>query len=176
MPASTSRRTLLAAAVTVPAVTAGCTLSGPTPRRTSDRRSTEVDPDVALLEDVAARTDAMVALYEAVLGRHRSLRPDLRPFLDHHRRHARALGDAAPRGSEGARGRRRGRADGDGSVQAPRGRGAALRRLVGAERTASAELLEATRRAESGPFARLLASMSASSAQAQAALGQVVAR
>jgi hypothetical protein len=72
MPPPPSRRTVVAAALAVPAASvAGCSLSGPTPRRArADSpvgRSAEVDPDVALLESVAGSTDAMVALYEGVL-------------------------------------------------------------------------------------------------------------
>ncbi|HEX2175669.1 MAG TPA: hypothetical protein VHG70_07140 [Nocardioidaceae bacterium] len=175
MPARPSRRTVVAAALAVP-VAAGCTLSGPAPERSPVRRSTEVDPDVALLEEVAASTEALVTLYEAVVGRHRGLRRDLRPVLDAHRAHAAALGDAAPRRGSARRRRRRRGGQGDGPVDVPAQESRAVRRLAGAERQAASDLLDATRRAASGAFARMLASMSASSAQAVRVLGEVGGR
>jgi hypothetical protein len=185
----TSRRTVLstflAAGIAVPiASTAGCTLSGPSPQRSPARRSAEIDPDVALLDEVVASTSAMVVLYEQVLDRHRSLRAQLRPMLAAHRAHAAALGDAAPSDGEPSDGEPGGQARA-GTTQpdapadrtdVPRQPAAAVRELTGAERRLSRELFDATRQAASGPFARLLASMSASAAQRVQVLGEVAAR
>jgi hypothetical protein len=169
-----SRRSVVAAAIAVPVAAAGCTLSGPTPTRSPQRRSAEVDPDVALLDEVADATSAMVDLYEAVLREHRFLRGDLRPMLDAQRAHEDALGEAAPSGEDGASGpsggprRRSGR-----RVEVPRRPAAAVRELTDAENRSAADLLDATRQAVSGPFAQLLASMSASAAQRVLVLGEV---
>lgn len=178
MPARPSRRTVVAAAVALPVVSAaGCTLSGPTPQRRPVEGSTGHDPDVALLHRVADATETMVALYEAVLRRHRSLRRDLRPLLATHRAHAAALGDAAPSGRVSPDGpRRRGRTPSPQSMAVPRRPRQALLRVRAAERKAAEELLGATRRAASGPFARLLASMSAASSQHVRVLAQVGGR
>jgi hypothetical protein len=157
----------VAAALTIPAASAaGCSLSGPAPDQAPARGSADVDPDVALLDRVAGATATMVALYEGVVERHRGLRRDLRPLLAAHRAHAAALGDAAP--SAGANAESRGRVERDSStdrVDVPARETAAVRQLRAAEREASGRLLEETRAATSGAFARLLASMSAASAQ-----------
>jgi hypothetical protein len=176
MPSRPSRRSVLAAALAVPAATAaGCTLSGPTPpARSSAREAPDVDPDVALLEQVSRATAAMVALYEAVVDEHRGLRDDLRPLLAAHRAHEKALGEAAP--PEDAKDRRGGSRGADASAKAadvPRRPEQAVARLESTEQDTSRRLLEATREAESGGFARLLASMSASSAQAALVLGEL---
>jgi hypothetical protein len=163
----------VAAALTIPAASvAGCSLSGEAPPRAPAGRSEEVDPDVALLDRVAASTATMVALYEGVVEQHRPLRRDLRPLLAAHRAHADALGDAAPSGDSAGRGDR-GHDRAAGQVQVPAGEARAVRRLREAEREASGELLEATREATSGAFARLLASMSAASAQHEQVLREV---
>jgi hypothetical protein len=172
MPSRPTRRSVLAAALAAPAATAaGCTLSGPTPSKRSAREAPEVDPDVALLERVSQAASAVVGLYEGVIEEHRSLRGDLRPLLAAHRAHVEALGRAAP---GEVRGRR---AAGRGAVaqapDVPRRPEQAVRRLQSTEQDTSRRLLEATRQAESGGFARLLASMSASSAQAGHVLGDL---
>lgn len=172
MPSRPTRRSLLAAALAAPvASAAGCTVSGPAASKGAARETPDVDPDVALLEEVSQQTDALVALYEGVVDEHRSLRRDLRPLLAAHRAHADALGQAAPKDAEGGTARR-----GTSSTEephVPRRPEQALRRLQSTERDTSQRLLEATRQAESGGFARLLASMSASSAQAVHVLGEL---
>ncbi|MGH3318183.1 MAG: hypothetical protein ACRDO0_18730 [Nocardioidaceae bacterium] len=174
-----TRRSVVAAAIAVPVAAAGCTLSGPTPTRSPQRRSAEVDPDVALLDDAAAATTAMVELYEGVLREHPSLRGDLRPMLAAQRAHADALGEAAPQ----EKGRPSGPSDGAGPrrrggqrVEVPRRPAAAIRALTEAESRSATDLLEATRKALSGPFAQLLASMSASASQRVLVLGEVDAQ
>jgi hypothetical protein len=156
----------VAAALTLPAASVtGCSLSGPAPRRAPVSRSAEVDPDVALLGRVAGATADMVALYEAVVERHRDLRGDLRPLLAAHRAHAAALGEAAPSGrGAGAAGAARPQPSAA-TVDVPRDVAGAVRRLRAAERRTSDDLLEATGQASSGAFAQLLASMSAAAAQ-----------
>jgi hypothetical protein len=173
MPSRPTRRSVLAAALAVPAATAaGCTLSGPAPSRRSAREAPDVDPDVVLLEQVSETMSEVVALYEAVIDEHRSLRGDLRPLLAAHRTHVEALGQAAPN----EQGRpRSGQREGSSAnaPHVPHRSAQAVRRLQSTERQTSERLLEATRRAESGGFARLLASMSASSAQALHTLGEL---
>jgi hypothetical protein len=176
-----SRRSVVAAAIAVPVAAAGCTLSGPTPTRSPQRRSAEVDPDVALLDDVAAATTAMVELYEGVLREHPSLRRDLRPMLAAQRAHADALGEAAPSEDRGASGRSGGsrpspRRRAGQRVEVPRRPAAAVGALTDAETRSAADLLEATGKALSGPFAQLLASMSASASQRVLVLGEVDAQ
>jgi len=175
MPSRPTRRSVLAAALAAPAATAvGCTLSGPTPARSSAREAPDVDPDVALLEQVSKATTEVVALYEAVIDEHRGLRDGLRPLLAAHRAHEEALGEAAP--PESARDRRdarRGNGSSARTPDAPRRSEQAVAQLESTERDTSRRLLEATRDARSGGFARLLASMSASSAQAVLVLGEL---
>ncbi len=171
MPSRPTRRSVLAASLVVPAATAaGCTLSGASPSKGTAREAPDVDPDVALLEQVSQATAAVVALYEGVIEEHRSLRHGLRPILAAHRAHVQALGQAAPKDATG--GKAAGRGD-TRTPHVPRSPGQAVRRLESAEQKASDRLLEATRRAHSGGFARLLASMSASSAQAVRVLGEL---
>jgi hypothetical protein len=173
MPSRPTRRSVLAAALAVPvASAAGCTLSGPPSREGATGRSPEVDPDVALLEEVSRATSEVVALYEGVIEQHRSLRGDLRPLLVAHREHVQALGQAAPPEEAGNDRTRRGSATAQ-TPHVPRRPGQAVRRLQSTERDTSDRLLEATRQAQSGGFARLLASMSASSAQAGHVLGEL---
>ena len=157
------------AALTVPATpaVAACTLSGPAADPAA-RSEPPVDPDVRLLGEVAAATDVLVGLYESVLDEHRDLRRDLRPLLAAHRAHAGALGDAAPR--PGATGSGTGRRStptpsAPEPADVPRRPAAAVRVLRDAEQDASRDLLTATADAASGPFAQLLASMSAACAQ-----------
>jgi hypothetical protein len=173
-----SRRTVVGAALVLPAATAaGCTLSGPEPERSPEPGAAPADPDVALLDDVAASIAALTDLYDAVTERHRRLRDDLAPLLEAHRAHEAALGQASPAGARGA-GRRRGRRDrrARGRVGVPAREALAVRRLAETERKTSEQLLVAARRAASGGFAQLLASMSASCAQAVQVLGQVGGR
>jgi len=165
---------VLAAALAVPAATAaGCTLSGQQPSKGAAREAPDVDPDVALLEQVSQATAAVVALYEGVIDEHRSLRRALRPLLAAHRAHVDALGQAAPKDAAGGRADRRA---GPATPHVPRRPEQAVRRLRSTEQETSERLLQATRQAESGGFARLLASMSASSAQAVHVLAGVGGR
>ena len=152
------------AVAALPAAVAGCTLSGPEAedgQGAAARRAGETDPDVALLDEVAGATETLVALYQSALQQHRDLRGDLRPLLAAHRAHAETLGTAAPPGDHPARRRTLARAD----TEVSQHQAAAVRELRAAERRSASVLLEATRRARSGAFARLLASMSAASAQ-----------
>jgi hypothetical protein len=176
-----SRRSVVAAAIAVPVAAAGCTLSGPTPTRSRQRRSAEADPDVPLLDEVAAATSAMVEMYEGVLREYPSLRRDLRPMLAAQQAHAAALGEAAPSKEDGPSGGSAGpspspRRGSGRRVEVPRRPAAAIRALTDAESDSAADLLEATREALSGPFAQLLASMSASASQRVVALREVDAR
>jgi hypothetical protein len=170
MPAHPSRRTVVAAAVSLPAAAAaGCSLGTPEESPQAAARG-DADPDVALLDEVAGGTQAMVALYEETLRRHGGLRRDLEPLLTAHRAHAEALGEAAPP-TRGPAGPNSGPGAGAGSraqqarPDVPGRAGAALRELRAAERRAADDLHVATGRADSGAFARLLASMAAASAQ-----------
>lgn len=180
MPSRPTRRSVLAAALAVPAVSAaGCTLSDPASSGRATRESPDVDPDVVLLEEVSQEAAEVVALYEGVIDEHRSLRRDLSPLLAAHRAHVDALGHAAP--SEDAGSDKGGDRTGRGAAASraphvPRRPEQAVRRLQSTERATSDRLLEATRQAESGGFARLLASMSASSAQAAHVLAEVGGR
>ena len=173
MPSRPTRRSVLAAALSVPAATAaGCTLPGQEPGKGTAREAGDVDPDVALLEQVSETAGEVVALYEGVIDEHHSLRRDLRPLLAAHRAHVDALGQAAPDEAHGGQAGRRGTPPTK-APHVPRRPVQAVQRLQTTERQTSERLLEATRQAESGGFARLLASMSASSAQAAHVLGEV---
>jgi len=155
-----TRRKLLVAASVGLIAAAGCTGDGsPTPAPTPGLTSgvspeidpgTELDPDAALLS-AARRDEARVLhLIEAVLLRHRDLRPQLSPLAEHHRIHLDVLDTEV--------GVRR-------PPAVPRTAVAAVRGLQRAERRTSQLRGGEADTAQSGELARYLASMSASSAQ-----------
>jgi hypothetical protein len=116
------------------------------------------DPDVRLLDDLVGEVEDTWALVVATGRRHRRLRAPLRPLADLHVAHREVLGEAT-----GSAGEARSRGRGGASV--PRDRTAALDAVGGREERLARTLAEGAVVAESGSFARVLASMSAGVAQ-----------
>jgi len=150
-----SRRTALGAlagTVLAGVATAGCG-TAESPRTQPDAQpasSPEDDPDTVLLRSVVAEVDEVVALLEAVRRRERALRRRVAPLLDVHRRHRALLASTTDVPPPSGRPRR-----------IPRGKAAATE-VSRRERRLADRLADAAGQAESGTFARVLASMSAS--------------
>jgi hypothetical protein len=167
-----SRRTALGAVLLgTGAAAAGCDGTDqsapveetPADRTQADETPTEVptepaeeDPDVSLLREQLAGIVETAALVTATSRRHRPLRRQLRALQEMHAAHRDVLGEAAADGTaepSGARGR------------VPRRKGQALAAVRGREEQLAAALERGAVAAESGSFARALASMSASVTQ-----------
>jgi hypothetical protein len=121
----------------------------------------------------------MMAALEASTARHRTLRAALAPVTASHREHVRLLSGAAPGSSAGTRGAvadEPGENDGGGArgaqggaFRVPERAEGTLAALAARERAVAGAGRQRALDARSGPFARVLASMSASALQ-QAAL------
>lgn len=152
---------MLTAAVLLPgSLAAGCTLSdGTAPAR--QRTAAPADnPDLSLLDDAVEVNASLIEVYERTIERHPDLERTLRPLLRSHRAHASAFGDAAPAGAD-----RRSRGPSGRGPRVPPRAAAALRNLSDHESENERGCQMRARRAASGEFARLLASIAACSAQ-----------
>jgi len=152
-----TRRTALAGALGGLLVGAGCdadeSASSATPTPTSTTPAPE-DPDQALVDEVVAELDALIAFNEAAAAARPAIGPWPAAFASLHRAHRAVLSD------EGF------------SATAPQIRGNARavgRQVTSREQDAQRRLADWAVAAESGPLARLLASMSAAVAQQLAA-------
>lgn len=151
-PAAT-RRTALAGALGGVLVVAGCDADDPasTPSPTAETTTqTPDDPDEALVDEVVAELDALIAFNEAAAAARPAIGPWPTAFATLHRAHREVLSD------EGF------------SATAPQIRGNARavgRQVTSREQAAQRQLADWSVAAESGPLARLLASMSAAVAQ-----------
>lgn len=174
LPASVSRRTAIGgvAAVTA-AVAAGCTGEDSGPGTTAaPRRSGPPSPDVALAAAVLVDEQAMLDRVLATARRYPRLAGTLAEARTAHRAHVALLTRAVPEDD------RPGSPSASPSVPAaPRRRpvvpadpGAALAVLATAESRLTAVDQRSALAAESGPFARVLASMAAAAAQQAFAL------
>lgn len=114
-----------------------------------------VEPDVRLLDELLADVDATAALVASLVQREQRLAGRLAPLTELHRTHRAALAEAAPD-------ERPDQADGE---RLPRGRAAALDAVRLREVALQTRLAEGAVAAESGTFARMLASMSAAVGQ-----------
>ncbi len=168
------RRTALGGLVALGTVAAGCT--GGTddgPAAPATRPAREPRPDVALAATVLAAEQDVLDLVQATMRRHHRLRGLLGNTRDVHREHVRLLTEAVPSepaspasaspsppspASPSASG-----------VHVPADRAKALAAVARAEDELGLEGKRSAFRAESGAFARILASMAAAAAQ-QAAL------
>lgn len=134
---------------------AGCTLDPPSdepgPAAAADP---EPDADVLLLGTVLEALDRTAALARATLDRHPDLAADLQPLVDVHASH-RAVLDGAAEVEQ----------DATASPAVPGRPPVALARVRRAETGLVRTLREATGAAQSGDFARALASMAASLTQ-----------
>jgi hypothetical protein len=124
----------------------------------------EPDADVVLLGTVLAALDATAALVVATVERHPRTDPVLRPLVDVHAAHRAVLDEAAEVEQDDAT-----------APVVPARPGAALDRVRRAETRLTGTLREATANAQSGDFARALASMTASLTQHLTVLGTVPA-
>lgn len=165
-----SRRALLAGvgAVALTAPLAACDLpGGGAGDRTGDERTdgaAEPDPDLALVEAAATRTDEVLALLAATTAAHPRLDARLAPLAASHRAHLDALGrtgtdtdSGTPSGTEPET--ETGTADPPRAV--PPNPARALRQVVARETAHAGQLTTAAQGAESGALARLLATMGA---------------
>ncbi len=154
------RRTALGGLLALGAVTAGCTSGQRTHRPApSPLPPVETDPDVALAATVLAAEQEVLDLVEATLRRHHRLRHLLRTTREVHRAHVALLTDAVPKGA----------ASSSGSPSPVATPAEETRKAVVALARAEDRLVLVDKRsafsAESGAFARVLASMAAASSQ-----------
>ncbi len=189
-----SRRAALAGvAAVVGAAVTGCTVdnpfSGSRPGTTGPSPSgpaeVPVDPDVAAAGEAMRVEEETVALLRATAQRHPRLAARLEAPLAAHEAHIALLDEAAPGSSPSAVPSPETAAPETSAAPSPgttvgrrtpvaRRRGRAMRGVVDAETALSAALREHALAAESGAFARVLGSMSASAAQHAAVLAQGV--
>ncbi len=160
-----SRRTAVGVALTGTlagsGLLAGCRLDPPASEPASGAAPDPgPDADVLLLGTVLGALDHTAALVAAVLVRHPGLAPDLQPLADVHAAHRAVLDGAAEVQQDAAD---------DPSV--PGRPAVALDRVRRAENRLERALREATGAAQSGDFARALASMAASLTQHLTVLG-----
>ena len=175
-PVELTRRTVLTgASVATGCLATGCTLgperdgSGAQGPPAAFSESAQPDPDVALAVDALAAEQAALAAIQGTLERHHRLRETLAPMLVAHRAHVSLLAQAAPKGSPSSA-----TSSPSGASPAPfrvrSGGGEALRSLSEMELGLTTSTKRGSFAAESGAFARLLASMAAASAQHSALL------
>ena len=177
-PPRLSRRTAVGGAAALTAlVVSGCTRdgasrtgSGPAGSEGSETPTrSPVPPDVTLAAAVLRDEQSMLDQVAATARRHPGLAETVSGARSTHRAHVRLLRQAVPDGTRRTPPRpvRPG--------QVPRRPGPALAALVRAETRLSADGQRNAVRAESGSFARVLASMAAASAQQAARLADVAA-
>ena len=159
-----TRRTALGAAglASLGVAATGCDDPAATPSARATVRSTEITHDVALAVELVAGVQRSVALTTDVVRRFPLLRPSLRPLLETQRAHLALLAEAVPdevMPSPSAR-----------AVPATTDRAAARARVVRSTKTRRDAFNAAAVEAESGQFARVLASMGAGLAQHLAVL------
>lgn len=168
-----SRRLVVAAAAA--AGTAACTPytvqqpTLPAPRR----RPRGIDPDVALAASVLVDEREIIDLIDATLEEHPRLREPLEEAREVHLAHVALLNDAVPDGvtaSVSPTPSPAGSASPDG---VPRSRRRALTALAQAEEELSLLDKRSAFAAQSGSFARVLASMAAAAAQQAALIGEL---
>lgn len=161
-----TRRTALGAltgAALVGVATAGCgTQEASTARAAGSRTEPadtdrDTDRDTDLLTALVGEVDEVIALLEVVRRREPALRPRVVRLLAVHRRHRELLASAVDVPAPSARPR-----------GVPRGRAAGTE-VTRREQQLAARLADAATEAESGTFARVLASMSAGLRQQLAA-------
>jgi hypothetical protein len=155
-----SRRSLLrgAAAALTAWMLAACTTDSPN-GGSAFGEPTPDDPDAALLQESVAVVTGLIDLVSRAIAELPTAARDLRAVLSTHRRHVEVLGSA--RRDPGASSP----TTSETPAPLPRGRAAVLSVVVSEEIRASRSHLRHVARASSGPFAQLLASISAAEAQ-----------
>jgi hypothetical protein len=150
----TSRRSLIAGTVGMAAlVVAGCSVENPTSDDKAPKPAADLAPDVTVAVRALAEIRAVRDAASRTMSRYPPARPDLAPLVEMHRAHEASLVDAVP-----ARARP---AAGPAPYVVPRKRAVAMRKLGTREQRLHDTLAGLSVRAESGDFARLLASMGA---------------
>lgn len=167
-PAGMSRRTAVAGVLALAAAgVSGCTPRGIDRRPRAGATATpspRTDPDVALAATVLAREQGLLDRVLATLHRHPGLRADLGAARSAHRSHVDLLTDAVPLGARPS-------ASPPGATPHVPARAPAALAALSREEDRHAELgRRSAFAAESGAFARVLASMAAAASQQAAAL------
>ena len=162
------------------AVLAGCTSASTPGARPAPEGGQKLDPDVTVAALALADQRETLTLLEAASEMHRRLRGTLAPMIEAHRSHADLLAEAVPEdatptppstelesltGSPSVTG-----SPDPAPVSVPADPGRALVTLTAAEQQLSTTIRRHAFVAESGQFARLLASMSAACSQHAAVL------
>jgi hypothetical protein len=150
----TSRRSLIAGTVGVAALlVSGCSVENPASDDKAPKPNSQLAADVVIAVRALAEIRAVRAAVSRTASRHPPARPDLVPLAQMHRAHEASLVDAVPdRAQPAAR---------PAPYVVPRKRAVAMRRLGAREQRLHDTLAALSLRAESGDFARLLASMGA---------------
>lgn len=167
------RRTALGALVALGAVTAGCTRQPEQQAPSAPVRKPEEDPDVTLVSGVLTAEQGVLDLVESAIQRHRDLRPLLTPIRDAHQAHIQLLAAAVPKtgkASPSPSPSASASAAPSPAVTAPSRPARALAAVVRAEDNLCLVDKRSAFAAQSGAFARILASMAASAAQQSAVL------
>jgi hypothetical protein len=153
-----SRRSLIAGTVGIAAMVAtGCSVENPTSADKAPRSAAGLAPDVKVAVRALAEIRAARAAVSRTMSRYPPVRPDLAALVQMHRAHEASLVDAVPAQA---------RPETDPAPYVvPRRRAVALRKLESREQRLHDTLAGLSLRAESGDFARLLASMGAGISQ-----------
>ena len=147
-----SRRALIAAGAGIAGLAAtGCSVDNPVSRDKSPQAPAALAPDVAVATRALAEITALRLAASRTVSRHPSTHSDLVALVRMHRAHEASLADAVP-----ARARP---SASPAPYAVPRKRETALKRLAAKERRLHETLDTLALRAQSGDFARLLASM-----------------
>jgi len=153
-----ARRSLIVGAAGMAALVAsGCSGKSPDSDDTAPTPAAELAPDVAVATRALAEITAVRAAVSGTLSRHPASRAQLRALARMHRAHEETLVDAVP---ERARPTAK-----PAPYVVPRERKAALRKLATREQRLHDSLGRLALRAQSGDFARLLASMGSATSQ-----------
>ena len=135
----------------------GCSVNNPVSDDKARTPPAQLAPDVAIATRALAEITALRAAVSETLSRYPDSRGQLRPLVQMHRTHERTLVDAVP---EQARPTAK-----PAPFVVPRKRTAALRKLATREHRLHDSLGRLALRAQSGDFARLLASMGSATNQ-----------
>jgi hypothetical protein len=151
---ATSRRSLIAGTVGMAALlVSGCSVENPTSADKAPRPSSELAPDVMVAVRALAEIRAVRVAVSSTVSRYPPVRPNLVPIVQMHRAHEASLVDAVPDRARAAAS--------PAPYVVPRKRAVAMRKLGAREQRLHDTLAVLSLRAESGDFARLLASMGA---------------
>jgi hypothetical protein len=130
---------------------AGCSVDTPASRPDASPKPGPLTPDVAVATEALAAVRAAAAAVRATTTHYPATRPDLAGLAALHQAHVRALINAVPS--------RASTSSTPPAYAVPRRRDVALTRLTGTEQRLHDTLGALALRAQSGDFARLLASM-----------------